>query len=833
MVNALLNNFTGGEVSPRIWPRPEVSKVKFGLRECVNGIVVTHGGVAKRPGNKFVVQLPDTSRRRFVTFEYRTTDTYSLLFGDESIWFFRQGGILTHPATNITGISRSGPAVVTAAGHGFSDGDVVLVSGVSGMHEVNNRVFTVAGATTNTFELASTDSSGYSDYVSGGTVAEIVRLVTPYTTDELPAIQYVQINDVMYLAHPDHPIRKLVRNSNTSWVLQEPDIVTGPFQTINGNRSLKITPSSFSTAATAWGTYTTGTTCTLTASSSLWNAGHVGTIFRLLEEGGDTGIADAPVGTSRTISNGQVYTNGGNIYGINNLSGASQWQSFTRVPSHESGIVRVTNVAGAYFDSNFLHPGLCIVRITAVSSATVATAEIVRYQMPESIVTAGTSFWEEGAWSEYRGYPSSVALFEQRLWFAGTRQEPTAVWGSQSGVYEGFEDGADDDDAITYRLASGRSDVIRWLIGRKVLMAGTATGEYVLTASSQQEALTPTNVKAVLQTDIGASEAQPVAIDQAVLYPQRNGDPANPARKLREFAYVFSQDAFNSVDLSLFAEHIFGQGFDQVTYQREPESVIWVCRTDGQLAACTYERPQEVIAWHRHVVGGGGTVQAIGVMPGAAGDELWMQVTRTIDGSEASYVEYSAPKFIERVTAKEDAWFVDAGVQYSGPMVRTITGLWHLRGQQVVALMNGSVVDVTVSSDGTIDVPDATYYGATTLKATIGFPFEMIVETTEIEAGTREGSAQSRKKRISRVFTRVLESLGGLVGIGGETTSPSKPIIYRTPLNQMDTSPPLHSGYLPVDTASGWERERTVRFMHSEPLPFFVHGVVAEQEATG
>lgn len=835
MVNALLNNFSGGEVSPRIWPRPEVSKVKFGLRECTNAIPVTHGGAMKRPGKKFVVSLPDPEdRRRFIRFEYRTTDTYQLMFGDEHVWFFREGGLLTHTATAITDITNANPAVVTSAAHGLSNGDPVWITGVSGMTQINNRVFTVANATTNTFELSGVNSTGYAGYVSGGTAAEVVQLTTPYTISELPMIQHAQINDVIYLVHPDHPIRKVVRNSNTSWSLQEPDITTGPFQTVNSDRTLKITPSSFSESATAWGTYVVGTTCTLTASDDLWDAGHVGTIFRLFEEGGESGIGDAPIGTTRSLSNGQVYTKNGNVYGISNVTAASQWQAFTRVPDHEDGTVTVSTVAGASFKSHFLHPGYCIVRITAVTSATVATAEIIRYQIPESVVSGGTSFWEEGAWSGLRGYPSAVTLFEQRLWFAGTAQEPTAIWGSQSGVYEGFKDGAEDDDAITYRLSSGQADAIRWLLGRKVLMAGTSTGEYVLTASSQQEALTPTNVKAVLQTDVGTSLAQPVAINQAVLYPQRNGAPSNPSRKLREFAYVFSQDAFNSVELSLFAEHIFGEGFDEVSYQREPESVIWCRRTDGLLAACTYERPQEVIAWHRHELGGGGVVQAIGVMPGSAGDELWMQVQRTIDGETVSYVEYSVPKFIEGVTAKENAWFVDAGLQYSGSLTQTITGLWHLRGQQVTALMNGVVVDTTVSSSGSISVPDAIYYsGAASLVATIGLPYTMTIETTEIEAGGREGTVQSRKKRISRVFSRVLQSLGGLVSIGGVTTSPEKPIVYRTPSDPMDNSPPLFSGYLGVDTASGWERERTVRYTHSDPLPFFIHGVVAEQEATG
>jgi Flp pilus assembly protein TadG len=78
-------------------------------------------------------------------------------------------------AHNITGITRANPAVVTSTAHGFSNGDTVYISGVSGMTQVNNRVFTVANATANTFRLQSVNSSGYGSYTSGGTVRECLN----------------------------------------------------------------------------------------------------------------------------------------------------------------------------------------------------------------------------------------------------------------------------------------------------------------------------------------------------------------------------------------------------------------------------------------------------------------------------------------------------------------------------------------------------------------------------------------------------------------------------------------------------------------------------------
>lgn len=69
----------------------------------------------------------------------------------------------------ITGITQANPAVVTAASHGFANGDIVKINGVVGMTEVNGLQFTVAGKTLNTFQLSGVDSTAYTAYASGGT----------------------------------------------------------------------------------------------------------------------------------------------------------------------------------------------------------------------------------------------------------------------------------------------------------------------------------------------------------------------------------------------------------------------------------------------------------------------------------------------------------------------------------------------------------------------------------------------------------------------------------------------------------------------------------------
>lgn len=83
--------------------------------------------------------------------------------------FFVQDGLVGgSPLPTITDITETNPAVVTSTAHGLDNGEVVYITGVVGMTEVNARYFVVAAQTTNTFQLADTDATGYGTYVSGG-----------------------------------------------------------------------------------------------------------------------------------------------------------------------------------------------------------------------------------------------------------------------------------------------------------------------------------------------------------------------------------------------------------------------------------------------------------------------------------------------------------------------------------------------------------------------------------------------------------------------------------------------------------------------------------------
>ncbi|MFA7263600.1 MAG: ubiquitin-activating E1 FCCH domain-containing protein [Caulobacter sp.] len=76
----------------------------------------------------------------------------------------------TGSSRSISGVSKANPAVVTSNGHGFGNGDVVWITGVKGMTQLNDRAFIVANRSTNSFQLQGVNSGSYKKYKSGGTI---------------------------------------------------------------------------------------------------------------------------------------------------------------------------------------------------------------------------------------------------------------------------------------------------------------------------------------------------------------------------------------------------------------------------------------------------------------------------------------------------------------------------------------------------------------------------------------------------------------------------------------------------------------------------------------
>lgn len=100
--------------------------------------------------------------------DYRTPTTGAVSYINNKYMGVDYLHLPVNASATITGITQANPAVVTATGHPFNNGDVVVIGLVNGMTQINNFSATVANKTTNTFELTGVNSSGFSAYTSGG-----------------------------------------------------------------------------------------------------------------------------------------------------------------------------------------------------------------------------------------------------------------------------------------------------------------------------------------------------------------------------------------------------------------------------------------------------------------------------------------------------------------------------------------------------------------------------------------------------------------------------------------------------------------------------------------
>ena len=235
-----------------------------------------------------------------------------------------------------------------------------------------------------------------------------------------------------------------------------------------------------------------------------------------------------------------------------------------------------------------------IAKITARTNTTVVVCTITT----AFANTDAKDDWKLGAFSDTTGHPSTVSFFEQRLVFAGTKDEPQTIFFSKSGDYENMTTGTNADDAMVYTIASNQVNKIRYLKAVRTLLIGTTGGEFSVTADGTDAAVTPTNITIKRQSSFGAANVDAQPAGNAVLFLQR------AKRKIRELAYNYDSDGYVAPDLTILNETVTKSGVTEMAYQQAPDSILWCVREDGVLAGLTYQRTDNVVAWHRHILGG-------------------------------------------------------------------------------------------------------------------------------------------------------------------------------------------------------------------------------------
>lgn len=799
--------FNAGEFAPELAGQVNFEKYAKACSRLENFIPLVQGPARRRGGTRFVQEVKDSTDRTWLTrFEFNTEQAYILEFGDLYVRFYTDNGPLLETGLNITGITQ--PAgVITSAGHGLSNGDWVYLSGIGGMTELNGRTVVVSDSAANTFRMKDTNGNyittgSFTAYTAGGTAARVYTLVTPWpasaltNTDGTFALRMVQSGDVLYICHPDYAPRKLTRVGAASWSIATFTPDGGPFRDIDPD-----------TTTTVYASAATGAGVTLTASGSIFSAQDVGRLFYLEQKKAN---AILPWETNKAVL-------------LNDLR-RSDGKTYKALNAATTGSIKPTHTEGAEYDGTtgvqweYQDPGYGWVEITGYTSGTVVTCTVLS-ALPDQCVLVGnaTTRWAFGDWSTLSGWPSHVTFFRDRLAFA--RSSDRKLWFSVAGDYENFRDRDDAglvtaDMAVSITVQSDQANAIQYLMPAKALIIGTAAGEHICSEMTDSEPFGPANVTIVKSSEYGSKTVQPIRVGESILFVQRSG------RKLREVSYDALKDGYQTKDMTVLAPHMVpkGKAIVHMAYQKEPHSIVWVVLSDGTLRGFTFNVEQDVLAWHRHTIGGDGIVECVECVPSPDNgrDDLWMIVRRTINGNTKRYVEFLQAEW-ESGDAQEDAFYVDCGLTYDSTATTTITGLDHLEGATVAVLADGAThPDCTVAS-GSITLQRS----ASVVQVGLAAPAKLA--TMKINAGAASGTAQGKTKRIHEITIRLLDTLGGEVG---PTESETDEILFRSSADPMGSAPAIFTGDKDISWRGGYEKDGIVWYVNNDPLPATVVAIM-------
>ena len=325
------------------------------------------------------------------------------------------------------------------------------------------------------------------------------------------------------------------------------------------------------------------------------------------------------------------------------------------------------------------------------------------------------------------------------------------------------------------------------------------------------DALTPTSVSVKPQSYIGSDDAQPVVVNNNVVYAAARGGHA------REMAFNWQAGGHITGDLSLRAPHLFdGLTIVDMAFSKAPYPIIWMVSSNGILLGLTYVPEQQVGAWHWHDTDG--LFESVACVAEGADDVLYAVIRRTIGGVQKRYIERMRPRAF---ATQADCFFVDSGLTYSGAPATVISGLWHLEGKTVSVLADGAVHRQLVVSGGsvTLDVEAS--------KVQVGLPIAADIQTLPLSL-EMPGYGQGTKKNVNKVFLKVSESSGVFAGPSFDRLVEAK---IRT--NEPYGTPPrLQSREIEIVIKGAWDDNGAVCVRQADPLPMTITGLTLDL-ATG
>ena len=814
MRRGVVNKFNRGEVDPRALDREDVERITNSCELMENFMPMRLGPMQMRPGTCYLGEM-NAATSHMVPFVASMDDKFILEMGTTALRVWHNDALVTRPTSTMTitngnftsnlsgwtdasGVGSS-TAWVTGGfarligsgstraklyqtlGGSVSETGIRIVTrnaplelriGTSGVDsddilntvlEVGTHSFSIDPGSAVTITLA--NSKLYQVYVDSVTVESSGTMTLPLVVPDPSSIRVDQSADVMFCTQTGGTFFKVARRGDESWSVTQFRVEDGPFGLIN-NTDITLAADDLDGDIA------------LTASEDYFTSGNIGQLFKLTSAGqsvsasvsaadnGTNSIRVTGVGTSRrfTVSRTGVFTAtvtlqrsaddatwedvesyfvaGSKTYDDELDNQILYYRLWVKSGDYTSGTANLDlNYTGGSID------GIC--RVTEVQSATVAGAQVLSPMGS----TDATRDWYAGEWSAGEGFPSSVALYEGRLWMAGK----TRLWGSVSDAYQSFDSEIEGDSApIRRTIGFGPVDDVDWLAPSSRLIMGLASDEVSVRSSSFGEVLTNTNINLKSGSTNGVAAVEPLKVDNSILYVQRSGI------KILDLEYNLDSDNHEARDLMMLHPDICEAGIKRIAVSRQPETRVYVVLDSGEMRVYLMDPAEGVRSWSRITTPTGDLFKDVVVLPGEVEDDVYVHVQR----SGGNYLEkfYRLRQYV--------GFFLDSCQGYSSPGT-TITGLDHLNGETVTVFADAELQGTYVVSSGQITVPSSWVY------VVVGLAYMAKYQSCKVGKYIT-GSVAGKRKRVVDLHLAMTEYIAGTIQVGPTFTElEDMPLIER------------------------------------------------------
>lgn len=465
-------------------------------------------------------------------------------------------------------------------------------------------------------------------------------------------------------------------------------------------------------------------------------------------------------------------------------------------PDKTSGNIKITASSGIFASSNVgqyinILSNYGRMRIVEFVSSTEVktTAEINLFDT--TAVASGD--WEletgyEDAWSGSRGYPVSVTFHESRLYFGGSKGQPTTFWGSNVGDYFNFEFGEGlDDQSVTGTIVTESLNAIVDIFSGRDLQIFTTGGEFYIPQTTN-EPITPGNLTVRVGTRNGIKQGVPVAgLDSGTIYVQRSG------KSLNEMSFTDTELAYTTANISLLSSHLLNVPVDMAirrsTSTEETDRLFVVNSADGSISVYSILRSQNVIAPSQFTTSGNFLAVGIDV------DTTYVIVKRTINSVDKYFVEIF-----------DNTLHTDSAVYVTGTNATATAS--HLVSTTVDVLNDGNVESQqTTNGSGQV-----TLTRTTASNYEMGIPFTINIQTMPVQPNTSGAVSQKGfKKRILEVNADVFKSKS--MKVNGQL------VAFRNfGEDVLDAPVQEFTGVKTVGPLLGFDKEGTITVTQDAPL---------------